>query len=231
LARHHDGKGQQVIFDLIAGMGAPAAVGPIPITYVDGKYYNAPSGTTVSPLVSSSAQAGDLGIFITASSGTTGKTWTPPSGWTEVQDSGAAPNSAVFYKILTAGDIGNPAVATISSSGSGMTGVIVVYRNANYNSKGVENLVSAANGTTAVSALALATLVGKLIVYFSDSGNASFTTPSGLTKDYESIFVSGTCKIVVFSKDSTVGAGQAYSSNVTNSSSHIVAAMQVQLTN
>jgi len=83
------------------------------------------------------AAVNDLMIVALAAGNTvTARTWTGPAGWTEVADQNAFPCLAIYYKTYLSGDTSTYAFTLSATTASGISGGMVVYRNASYGSIG-----------------------------------------------------------------------------------------------
>jgi hypothetical protein len=87
------------------------------------------------PTSPETVQDGDLMVAAMAASTGSTCTWTPPAGWTEVADqNGSKPCISVAYKVASSES--GPYTFTASATGLTLTGAILVYRYAAYDTIG-----------------------------------------------------------------------------------------------
>lgn len=143
--------------------------------------------TTSSSLVISKPAGvveGDLMLAFMSTSGTTARTWTGASGWTEVADQNAYPNLRVAYKIATSSEPSSYTF-TASTSTTYLAGGILALRNATY--AGVGSIPSATGGVT-VTAPTTTQNVSALFAAFASPEFSPIGSRIGVSSSY---FVSG----------------------------------------
>lgn len=94
-------------------------------------------------------QENDLMIAVMSSS-TASATWTGDTGWTEVADQGSSPDLRIAYKVAGASE-GSSYNFTLSSSTNVMSGAILTYRNADYDTIGAFTTGANPLGITSMS--------------------------------------------------------------------------------
>jgi len=142
------------------------------------------------------------------------RTWTPPSGWTEVLDMNSPPNITVAYKIAGASE---PANYTWSPSGTGgCAGTIVTYSNASYDKIGTVSTTMVGSVQTA-SGITLAASGSTLFAFFCNSNTG--VTWSSPTSGLSSLVSNSTTygSYVLYSQDN-VGSGATGDKSATVSS-------------
>ena len=140
------------------------------------------SGTTITLDKPAGTQEGDLMIAFYTTDADSG-TWTPDTDWTEIIDSPASSLIVVgaCYKVATSSE---PSTYTFTcSSSSNVSGVILTYRNAQFDVVGTLGEGNAANVQTA-SSINTTTNNCKLLAFFAeDDGARSWSSPtSGLVE-------------------------------------------------
>lgn len=122
---------------------------------------------------------GDLMIAFMSSGGTaTSRTWTTPSGWTELVDQNIPPNFLVAYKVAGASE-GTNYTFTMSSTANDKAGTILTYRNAAYD---VIGALSTNNSTLTLSSVTASSANSTLIAaLFRPSGSITITQSAGST--------------------------------------------------
>jgi len=139
------------------------------------------SGTTITLNKPAGTQAGDLLVAFYTSDAHPAS-WTPESGWTEIIDT--VPEGLVTtgssYKVATSSE---PSTYTFTcSGGASASGVVVAYRNAQFDVVGSVGIGNVLNVQTAPS-ITTTTNQCKLLAFFAEAnGNRSWSNPtSGLS--------------------------------------------------
>jgi len=119
-----------MLFQKLLGISASAVVSPSFIA--SDQTQSSTSGSTLAINKPTGTVQGDLMIAFMSSGGTsTSRTWTVPSGWTEIVDQNTAPNFLIAYKVAGASE-GSSYTFTMSSTANDKAGTILTYRNAAY---------------------------------------------------------------------------------------------------
>jgi hypothetical protein len=132
---------------------------------------NKPAGTAQNDLML---------LFIVAS---TGVSWTPPSGWTEVLDTGG-----ILIAHRTAGDSEGSSYTATSSGSANYAGAILTYRNAAYDTTGTLSTTQNSNIQTASSITMTQSDSTLLALFTSRSTSLTWSSP---TSGLSSLRVSG----------------------------------------
>lgn len=127
-----------------------------------------------------SANIGDLMIVALAAGNTANtRTWTGPAGWTEVADQNAFPCLAIYYKTYLSGDSSTYTFSVNLGTSSGLSGGMVVYRNAAYS--GIGSITTNTNplvipGIDVVKNNSILLAIGAR-----NAASVTMGTPSGMT--------------------------------------------------
>jgi hypothetical protein len=119
---------------------------------------------------------GHLMVAFLNTDSTQGRTWTPPSGWTETLDPAIAPSITVCYKVAGASE-GASYTWTLSGPGNA-SGIICTYANAVWDTVGTMSTTNA-SGVQTAPAITLAASGSTLFAYFAATGaSRTWSSPS-----------------------------------------------------
>jgi len=139
------------------------------------------SGSTLNISKPSGTIQGDLMVAFMSSGATlSDRTWSVPSGWTELVDQDDPPNFLAAYKVAGASE-GSSYTFTMSSSASDIAGTILTYRNAAYDIIGSLST----NSSTLTLASITASLGNSVLIaaLFRPSSSVTITQSGGSTMD------------------------------------------------
>ena len=121
---------------------------------------------------------GDLMVAVMATGSTT-RTWTGDTGWTEAADQGAQPNLRIAYKLAGASEPASYTFTIDSATANGISGCILTYRYAEYDTIGT--FVTNAN-PLAITSIA-PSLSQSILIAVGARRDASITlgTPTSMT--------------------------------------------------
>lgn len=169
---------------------------------------NKPTGT----------QSGDLMIAFMAG-GLGAITWSGDTSWTAVTDQNALPNLRVAYKVA-GGSEGSSYTFTASASTSHLTGCIVTYRGAAYNTIGSIG-TAAAGGNCTAGAVTVSVDNSILLAAFANRATSvTFPAPSGMSLLTEYTGSSNT-DWAIFSQSINAGSSGTKSCNPSSASGEV----------
>lgn len=142
------------------------------------KTSNSNSSTTLVIDKPTGTQEGDLMVAI-ACVDNNSNTWTQPAGWNEVADQGAG--TAIMASHYIAGASEPSSYTFTFSAGRRLSGIIITYRNAAYDTVGSISTTQS-SGIQTASAITLAQNSSELLAFFANSGrDVTWSNPtSGL---------------------------------------------------
>ena len=132
---------------------------------------------------------GDLMVAILFT--TNGASWTQPSGWTEVADTG---NIAVAYKVAGASE-GSSYTFTAGKTGT-QAGIIVTYRNAVYDTVGT--VIASTSSPLSIPAITLSANASTVLAFVGATSTSTWSTPTGFSSIYSTTTTVG---MALFGKD------------------------------
>ena len=146
--------------------------GPNPITFVAAAQGSTSTTSLVINKPTGTLQNDLMVVFIYTGNGAS---WTQPTGWTEVADTGSI---AVAYKTAGASE-GSSYTFTASKSGTN-AGVIVTYRNAAYDVVGT--VTTSTSSPLSIPAITLSANASTVLAYVAASStSSSWSTPTGFS--------------------------------------------------
>lgn len=158
-------------------MGAAGTGGAAAIEFIASAQQQNSNSLYLSISKPTGTQQGDLMIAICAAAAN--KTWTGPTGWTEVIDQGTAPSIRVAYKVAGASESSSYDF-TLNTAGNA-SGVIATYRNASYDTVGTISTTVSGSVQTA-PAITLSSSSSAILAFFAgDQNSRTWSNPtSGL---------------------------------------------------
>lgn len=155
------------------------AAGVPPQFIASAQNQNTTSGTTLAINKPSGTIQGDLMIAFMSSGGTaTNRTWSTPSGWTELVDQNNPPNFLAAYKVAGASE-GSSYTFTMSSTANDKAGTILTYRRATYDV--ISSLASGGSSLTLSSIAASSANSVLIAALFVPSASQTITQSGGST--------------------------------------------------
>lgn len=180
---------------------------------------NGSTGATLTISKPTGTTQNNLMIAIMVSGNDVGTTWTGDTGWTEIKDQNASPDLRIAYKIAGASE-GDSYTFTNSSSADYLSGCILTYRNAAYDTIGTVGTATSGGNCTAAQ-ITVANNMSILIAAFAnDRDSVTFPTPAGMSAVISDSGANSP-SYAIFSQLVNAGASGTKSSDCSGSSGYV----------